>query len=109
MGNIQQETQQQRREAIYLALAQIPKGCVISYGELGKLAGLVNGARLVGRTLSNLPKGSNLPWHRVVNSQGKISLPPDSKSYTEQIRKLKAEGIEVVNEKIKLAVYGYNP
>ena len=108
MTKIQQETQQHRKEAIFLALAQIPEGCVISYGELGKLAGLVNGARLVGRTLSNLPKGSNLPWHRVVNSQGKISLPPDSKSYKEQIRRLKAEGVQVVNEKIKMSVYGYN-
>ena len=109
MTKIQQETQQHRKEAIFLALAQIPEGYVISYGELGKLAGLVNGARLVGRTLSNLPKGSNLPWHRVVNSQGKISLPPDSKSYKEQIRRLKAEGVQVVNEKIKMSVYGYNP
>ena len=103
----QQNTQQQRREAIYLALAQIPKGNVISYGELAKLAGLTNGARLVGKTLSNLPKGSTLPWYRVINSQGKISLPPDSPSYEKQIKNLTKEGIEVVNGKISLKRFGY--
>lgn len=99
--------QQQRREAIYLALAQIPKGKVISYGDLAKLAGLTNGARLVGKTLSNLPKGSTLPWHRVINSQGKISLPPDSPSYEQQQKRLMKEGVEVVNGKISLKRFGF--
>jgi methylated-DNA-protein-cysteine methyltransferase-like protein len=100
-------TQQQRREAIYLALAQIPKGKVISYGDLAKLAGLTNGARLVGKTLSNLPKGSTLPWYRVVNSQGKISLPPDSPSYEQQHERLAKEGVEVINGKINLRRFGF--
>lgn len=99
--------QQQRREAIYLALAQIPKGKVISYGDLAKLAGLTNGARLVGKTLSNLPKESTLPWHRVINSQGKISLPPDSPSYEQQYKRLVKEGVEVVNGRINLKRFGF--
>lgn len=99
--------QQQRREAIYLALAQIPKGKVISYGDLAKLAGLTNGARLVGKTLSNLPKGSTLPWHRVINSQGKISLPPDSPSYEKQHQRLAREGVEVINGRISLKRFGF--
>jgi methylated-DNA-protein-cysteine methyltransferase-like protein len=100
--------QQQRREAIYLALVQIPKGKVISYGDLAKLAGLTNGARLVGKTLSNLPKGSTLPWYRVINSQGKISLPLDSPSYEKQIKNLIKEGVEVVNGRINLKRFGYH-
>lgn len=102
------ETQEQRREAIYLALAQIPKGQVITYGNLAKLAGMPNGARLVGKLMCGLPEGSRLPWHRVINAQGKISLPENSDSYREQIRRLEKEGVLINNGKIKLALYGYN-
>jgi methylated-DNA-protein-cysteine methyltransferase related protein len=99
---------QEPREAIYLALAQIPQGKVITYGNLAKLAGMPNGARLAGRLMCELPEGSNLPWHRVINAQGRLSLPLDSESYREQKRRLSKEGVEFVNEKIKLSIYGYN-
>ena len=100
-------TQQQRKEAIYLALAQIPKGKVITYGNLAKLAGMPNGARLVGRLMCELPEGSKLPWHRVINSQGKLSLPENSDSYREQIRRLEKDGVVITNGKIKLSIYAY--
>ena len=95
------------QQAIYIALSTIPIGKVIAYGQLAKLAGITNGARQVGRLLCELPEGSNLPWHRVVNSQGKISLPADSPSYHEQVRRLKSENVEVVNGKISLVRFGY--
>jgi len=101
-------TQQQRKEAIYLALAQIPKGKVITYGNLAKLAGMPNGARLAGRLMCELPEGSKLPWHRVINSQGKLSISENSESYREQIRRLEKEGVAINNGKIKLSIYGYN-
>lgn len=100
---------QQRREAIYLALAQIPKGKVITYGNLAKLAGMPNGARLAGRLMCELPDSSNLPWHRVINAQGRLSLPVDSGGYREQLQRLQKDGIDVNNGKIKLSIYGYNP
>ena len=100
-------TQQQRKEAIYLALAQIPKGKVITYGNLAKLAGMPNGARLAGRLMCELPEGSKLPWHRVINSQGKLSLPVGSDSYREQIRRLEKDGVVITNGKIKLSIYAY--
>ena len=100
-------TQQQRKEAIFLALAQIPKGKVITHGNLAKLAGMPNGARLAGRLMCELPEGSRLPWHRVINSQGKLSLREDSDSYREQMRRLEKEGIEIKNGKIKLSIYAY--
>jgi methylated-DNA-protein-cysteine methyltransferase related protein len=101
------DTQQQRREAIYLALAQIPAGKVITYGNLAKLAGLPGGARLVGRTLCSLPDGSELPWHRVINSQGRSSMPEGSAGQLEQLRRLQKEGVEVKDGKIKLSIYAY--
>lgn len=103
------DSPEQRKEAIFLALMQIPEGKVISYGDLATLAGITKGARQVGKAMSQLPDKSKLPWHRVINSQGKISLPPGSPSHDEQIKRLKAEGIEVINGKIKMSVYRYNP
>ncbi len=96
------------QEAIYIALSKVPSGTVIAYGQLAKLAGLINGARHVGRTLCELPEGSSLPWHRVVNAQGKISLPPESDSYREQEKRLTAEGVQIKNGRINFSIYGYN-
>ena len=57
-----------RRTALYLTLAQVPEGKVVSYGQLAELAGLGRAARWVGRTLSQLPGDSKLPWHRVLGA-----------------------------------------
>ncbi|RYU66985.1 MGMT family protein [Aliivibrio finisterrensis] len=59
---------------IYTNLYYVPKGRVITYGQLAKLAGFPNHSRHVGKILSKLPKETQLPWYRVVNAQGKISL-----------------------------------
>lgn len=96
------------REAIYLALMSIPAGKVITYGQLATLAGLPGAARLAGTTLCGLPENTELPWHRVINAQGKISLPPDSAAYKKQWQRLQAEGVEIKNGKISLRVYGYS-
>ncbi len=100
--------QQERINAIYLVLATIPAGKVVTYGELAALAGIPRGARLVGRVLRDLPEDTELPWHRVVNAQGRISLPNDSDSYQEQKRRLANDGIQFINQKINLTIYGYN-
>ncbi|MGP6270058.1 MGMT family protein, partial [Pseudomonas paraeruginosa] len=55
---------QARREALYLVLAQVPPGRVVSYGQLAEMAGLGRAARWVGRTLGQLPADTRLPWHR---------------------------------------------
>lgn len=76
----------------------IPRGRVASYGQIAALAGMPRHARLVGRTLRELPEGSKLPWHRVVNATLRISMRPGGTS--EQRRRLEAEGIEFVGEKV---------
>jgi methylated-DNA-protein-cysteine methyltransferase related protein len=90
------------KSAIYLALRSVPAGKVVTYGQLAKIAGLPGAARLVGTTLCHLPENTDLPWHRVINSQGKISMPENSPGYIEQVKRLKAEGVSVSNGKIRL-------
>ena len=85
--------------ALYNTLANLPKGKLTSYGLLAKRCGYPNYARHVGKVLSKLPEGSSLPWFRVVNSQGKISLSGDG--FIRQAQKLAAEGI-TINENGKV-------
>lgn len=76
---------------IYTVVAAIPAGMVMSYGEVARRAGLGRAARLVGRALAECPP--DVPWHRVVNATGRISLPADSAGAIEQQRRLAAEGV----------------
>ncbi len=80
-------------EAIYATLFAIPEGRVVSYGVLAGLAGFPGRARQVGRCLKELPTGSELPWHRVVNAQRRLSFPSNSAKYREQKQRLLSEGV----------------
>ena len=92
---------------IWETVCEIPKGKVATYGEIAKLTGLIGQARLVGQALHNLPPNSNVPWHRVVNSQGKISLPRRNGQYERQKRLLRKEGILFTAERIDLEKHGW--
>ena len=59
---------------IFQVIAQIPYGRVASYGQIARLAGIPKHSRLVGYVLKHMDADSSLPWYRVINSQGKISL-----------------------------------
>jgi methylated-DNA-protein-cysteine methyltransferase related protein len=91
--------------AIYTALRSVPVGKVVTYGQLAKMAGLPGAARLAGTVLCQLPENTDLPWHRVVNAQGKISMNENSPGYSEQIRRLQAEGVLLANGRIPLKIY----
>lgn len=82
-----------KTEAILVTLSSIPCGKVSSYGDIAKRSGFPGHARFVAKVLKDLPQHSAIPWHRVINSQGKISFPPESKMYLLQHIKLKKEGV----------------
>lgn len=83
----------ERYRRIYETVAAIPLGRVVSYAEVARRAGLPRAARLVGRALAECP--DEVPWHRVVNASGRISLPPGSAAAAEQQRRLAAEGVQL--------------
>lgn len=62
---------------IYGVVSRIPRGRVATYGQVARVAGLAGQARLVGYALAALDGRSRIPWHRVVNAQGEISLRRD--------------------------------
>jgi methylated-DNA-protein-cysteine methyltransferase-like protein len=80
-------------ERIFEVVSRIPRGRVATYGQVAELAGIPGQPRRTGYALSALPSGSGIPWHRVINAQGKISFPPQSKHYKLQRRLLKQEGV----------------
>lgn len=80
-------------QRVWHIVASIPEGYVTTYGEVARLAGSPRAARQVGGVLKRLPEGSTLPWHRVVNRHGDISLTgPDLQR---QRQALLAEGVQV--------------
>lgn len=81
------------QERVWLAVHSIPKGMVASYGQIALWAGKPRAARQVGRILGNLPDNTRLPWHRVVNSKGCISV--SGPSAEEQRQRLLAEGVSI--------------
>ncbi len=74
-------------------VAAIPAGRVSTYGDVARLAGLPGAARRVGRALRVLPADTRIPWHRVINASGRISLPEGSAGEYTQRSRLEAEGI----------------
>lgn len=97
-----------RRSAVYLVMAQIPEGKVVSYGEVAAMAGLGRAARWVGRLMSQLPEGTSLPWHRVIGAGGRLSLPPGTAAGHEQRMRLRAEGITIINDRVDIRRYGWH-
>ena len=90
-------------------MAAIPRGKVATYGQVADLAGLPRGARLMGRTMSQLPKGSKLPWFRVLNSRGELSFPKNTVSWRRQRDKLKDDGVLLIKGRLSLKTYRWEP
>jgi len=80
-------------EQVYSIVAKIPNGKVASYGQIATLLNAPRAARTVGWALNSLPQNLDIPWHRVINSQGKISY--NCRGYEADLQRnlLEAEGI----------------
>ncbi len=92
---------------VYQVVALIPEGKVATYGFVARLVSAPRAARQVGGVLKRLPEGSLLPWYRVVNRFGKITMVSES-DYARQKQHLLAEGIVFdQNEIINLQQYGW--
>lgn len=96
------------RQRVWQVVAAIPCGKVASYGQIAELAELPRQARAVGKMMSQLPADTRLPWHRVINAQGRISFPVDSEGYQRQRLRLENEGIEFIGERISLKHYRWD-
>ena len=96
----------------YRWIERIPEGRVATYGQIAALAGLARNARQVGYALAALPEGSDVPWQRVVNAKGEVSLRSveDFGRSGFQRHLLEEEGVVFdLAGRIDLERYGWNP
>ena len=84
-------------QRLIAVIAAIPAGDWCSYGEVARRAGLPGYHRQVAQLLAHQPKGSKLPWHRVLKADGRPGLEPGSAGWREQLQRLRAEGVKVEN------------
>ena len=95
---------------IYRVVSRIPRGRVATYGQVAAVAGLPRQARLVGYALNVLPMNSTVPWHRVVNAQGRISLRSGGLGHDDlQAQMLAQEGVVLEDGSLSLARYQWRP
>lgn len=93
-------------EKVINQIKAIPTGRVSTYGQIAKLSGNPRAARQVSRLLHTMSDKYDLPWHRIINAQGKIVIADPER----QINLLIAEGIEVINgNKVNLKHYQWQP
>ncbi len=98
---------------VYAKVRQIPRGKVATYGQIATLVGSPRGARMVGWALNRVAPKANVPWQRVINSEGRISIEHIRATKDLQAKLLEVEGVEVVfrdgNFWVDLDRYLWNP
>ena len=98
-----------RMRRIWETIRDIPRGSVASYGQLAEIAGIPRGARQVGYALRHSPKGSELPWYRVITSSGKSAFDQNSRAFRTQRDRLAEEGVVMLNGKVDMKKYRWEP
>lgn len=94
-------------ENVYELVKKVPKGKVVTYGEIAREIGNKRMARQVGWALHVNPEPGVIPCHRVVNRFGELSSAFAFGGVNRQAELLRAEGVEVEDDKVDLKRYGY--
>lgn len=96
-------------QRIWRTTRLIPAGKVSSYGQIADLAGLPGRARLVGKALRYVPSDMDVPWHRILRSNGQIAFPAGSEQAETQKGLLQEEDVVVLKNRVRLASFGWQP
>lgn len=94
---------------IWQTVLAIPAGKVASYGQIADLAGLPGRARLVGRCMGYAPKAMQVPWYRVLRSNGQLAFEAGSNASLRQTGLLQEEGVPVINNRVNMNEYRWQP
>lgn len=88
-------------------IQDIPSGMVMTYGQIAAFCGNPHGARQVSRILHSSTEKHNLPWYRVINSKGSISLKGEGRLI--QLEMLAAEGVVFIDNRVDFEEYLFKP
>jgi methylated-DNA-protein-cysteine methyltransferase related protein len=94
-------------QRVYEVVAQVPRGRVVTYGQIAMHLGMPHGARVVGWAMRTCP--AEVPWHRVVNAQGRL-IKGEHPEYCDLQRSLlEDEGVQIgISGCVDLAIYGWD-
>jgi methylated-DNA-protein-cysteine methyltransferase-like protein len=84
--------------SVYAMVKKIPRGRVLTYGQLAKAVRLSGGARTAGRAMAACPSGKGVPWHRVVGAGGKLLIREPHASLQRKL--LESEGLTLAEKRI---------
>ena len=96
-------------DRVYAMVRRIPPGRVMGYGHVAAALGHAHMARQVGWALAGLPAQTDVPWQRVIRSNGTIALQGDPARGMHQVALLRDEGVEIVNDRVDMARFGWSP
>lgn len=97
-----------RYTKFYSVIRRIPAGRVATYGQIATLAGFPGHARQVGYALFALKPSTAVPWQRVINAAGRISLKPHTGGISQRLL-LEREGVHFVGDRVPLRTFGWRP
>jgi len=80
-------------QRVYQVVRRVPYGQVVTYGQVAVILGCPCAARAVGYAMHNTPRGQGIPWHRVINARGRISIKGDVYAAEIQRALLESEGV----------------
>ena len=90
---------------VYKLVRKIPRGRVVTYGEVARALKLPGGARTAGRAMAGCPAGQGVPWHRVLGAGGRLLIREQVAAL--QRRLLESEGVEFRGSRVDFAKHGW--
>ncbi len=94
-------------DAVYRLVKTIPRGHVLTYGQVARAVQLRGGARAAGRAMAGCPSGRGIPWHRVLGSGGRILIREPLAQLQRQL--LASEGVRLLEGRVDLRTHGWQP
>ena len=85
--------------SLYKLVKKIPRGRVVTYGQIARAVRLPGGARAAGRAMAACPSGQGIPWHRVVGAGGRLLLREPNVGLQRKL--LESEGLQVAEKRIR--------
>jgi len=92
-------------ERLYRLVKRIPRGRVVTYGQIARALRLPGGARAAGRAMAASPSGRGIPWHRVVGAGGRLLIREPFASLQRKL--LETEGVRIVERRVDMKRHGW--
>jgi methylated-DNA-protein-cysteine methyltransferase-like protein len=92
---------------VYRLVKRIPRGRVLTYGQVARAVRLRGGARAAGRAMAACPAGKGIPWQRVVGAGGRLLIREPQRSLQRKL--LQSEGTAFVEQRVNLRRSGWTP